>query len=540
LAELVVIIDREKEKALFTGSGTFQAKEKIKELGSAKWIGDLKAWEVSNFAISEAELKMQFPTLDLKIQEEGESVEKSELIHSEEIVSTINGAVLPDGLSVSQFIAKVRNILSKQFSPGIYIFGVISSIKKYGNRVYLDLNDSESADARVSCVIWDNAENIISTLKKAGFELEKDLQVMFEAGVSVNPKDGRLSLSISRVVPEYTLAKIAAERDNTNNRLKSEGLFSKNKALVLPFLPRRLGLLTSAGGTVINDFRASLDQACFGFELYWYHVSVQGTESKKQILKGIRALQKVKDLDAILIFRGGGSQSELSLFNDYEIAKAVCNCKLPVLSAIGHQQDQCSVQDVSFQSFGVPKDLGRFFADIILNYRVKLKECVRLISTIGKSNFNEKFNQFRTTTKPLLSLALTRVEYQELLANRLIEMIKDLGITKINYARDKVLVFGAQSVQLSKNIVAMVGERLKRIQLIAKDFSHFVQLKEQKLGYLSMNVLNADPQNQLKRGFVLVRSIDSKAYLSKAAQLAKAKEADLQFADDIVRVVIKN
>lgn len=233
---------------------------------------------------------------------------------------------------------------------------------------------------------------------------------MLEVVPTISNKGGKLWLNIKRIIPEYTSSKLASLREQTNERLRKEGIFENNKNLSFPFLPVNLGILTSSTGTVINDFMASLDEAKFGFKLTWLSVAVQGSEAKKSIVNGIRQLSKIKDLDVILIFRGGGSPAELAVFNDYEVAKAICLCPLPVISAVGHQEDQSSTQDVSYLAQGVPKDIGTFFANLVLSYRKNLFDFTSRIQNSAKSIYENSTYSFVSSSRSILNLSKKNIE----------------------------------------------------------------------------------------------------------------------------------
>ena len=324
-----------------------------------------KSWELHDSDLTKEKLEQIFPNINVVFSESKQTDTKQAVVAKKQQELKKDG--LPQSFSVSQISYQISSIIRNAFPQVIHIHGVLSSVKKTSDgRVFMDIAEVDKPDETIKCVIWQDADKLCSGLKKSGFELEKDLQVMFAVEVGFNRKWASVSLNVIKIVHEYTLSKVKAQREITNEKLKKEGIFSKNKELEESFLPKRLGIITSSGGTVINDFMNALNTAEFGFELFWFSASVQGQSAKKELIQGIKKLQGIKDLDAILIFRGGGSAADLSVFNDYDIAKAVCKSKLPVFSAIGHQEDQSSIQDVSYQAYGVPKDLGHYFASIVI------------------------------------------------------------------------------------------------------------------------------------------------------------------------------
>ena len=385
-----------------------------------------------------------------------------------------------------------------------------------GGVVSMELAEQEKPDERLNCVIWGHAESMCKKLTEAGFKLEPNLQVMFEAEVNLSNKDGRLSLRVVRVVAEYTLAKVAALRDQTNDRLKKEGLFQKNKSCELPFLPRRLAIITSSGGTVINDFRASLDEAKFGFELLWLPVQVQGNEAKRALIRAIQFFSGKPDIDAILVFRGGGSQADLAVFSDYEVAKAICLAEHPVISAIGHQEDQSSAQDVSWRALGVPKDIGRFFADIVLGYRKSIAQGAASVLRLGLAKL-EQWTQ-AVTRSPILGLAAQVLRHRESQLAAHYHRIHDGRQRRIEQAEMRFL-------NQQKTLLAAMNHLLEKAGI--------------RLEGLERLVIGSAPETQLRRGFVMVREERSGEFVLDGNTLAAETEVVITFRDGERKAVMK-
>ncbi len=580
MADLIVKIDRRARVARFSGRGTFSAKEEIKRLGVARWLQGEKAWELRDFALDHESLIALFPGAQIEETGLGDALPPTAQLIIDQ--PDVNPA-LPRGVSVTELSSRVRSLLAQTFPGTIFVFGVLSNVKRLSGRVFIDLADEERRDEYLSCVIWANEEEICQPLTKLGLALERDLQVMFEVRVDLSRKDGRLSLPIVGVVAEYTAAKLAAQRELTNQRLRDEGLFDRNKKLAVPFLPYRLGVLTSAGGTVINDFQAALDEARFGFELYWLPVNVQGTGAKQQIIRGLKQLSVRSDLDAILLFRGGGSQADLSVFNDYDVAKAVCLATLPVISAIGHETDQCSTQDVSSLCCGVPKDIGRYFADLIRDLRRGYATGVSVIHNQGRRLVSDREQQLESfvaflahamdrlvchrgevflslmAALPQLGRASAEVERRRL--DQLVEPLFDAAFRLPDTVAREFAVF-AQSIEVraagllsrSELMLRALAERLsylcsatlsggsdrlRRITTIPLQVSALVERTGAALDALNTLFREIGPEAQLKRGFALIRLSGSEQYVTRGAALNTQERIEIQFHDMKKRALVE-
>ena len=558
---------------VFSGAGTFEAKDRIKQLGAARWNVASKVWELRAGTLSQEQLKEIFP--EASIQVINISSEKEQSQESKEISNTLVQDTFAGAYSVSQITSEIKKLLCSVFPSTILVYGVVSTVKEMSDgRIFLELSEIEREEERLSCVIWRNAEQICKPLNDLGFKLEVDLQAMFKAQIDITKRNS-ISLSIVGVVPEYTITRLAAKREQTNERLRQEGIFSKNKGLKLPFLPIRLGLLTSAGGTVINDFLASLNVCSFNFELCWYDTKVQGVDAKEAVIRGLEILQSLNKIDAILIFRGGGSPADLAVFNEYEVAKAVCLCSLPVISAIGHQKDSCSVQDVSYLEFGVPKDIGRFFSDLVIAKRIAIAEFMSLLSQFMQKEIELAEKGFYGETKSVFSLASKQTAMND---GHLLNLIRQIprasqssvfNVSKYikvafssiplkceqsaSFADSKLyfevrtflnaikqrLALLVQKLASSIKVLCFAVERQSRLSenrcVIAKELARtgnsLVQQIESKTENFARLLEEASIEKQLKRGFVLVKEKEKEKYVTLGKKLKQGDNIWLEFYD---------
>jgi exodeoxyribonuclease VII large subunit len=355
---------------------------------------------------------------------------------------------------------------------------------------------------------------------------------MFEVEVELNRKWSSISLTVVGIVAEYTLAKLKAQRDITNERLKKEGLFDKNKHKELPFLPTKLGIITSPTGTVINDFRNSLDKAKYGFELYWHKTSVQGAEARSGLIRAITSLDKIDSLDAILIFRGGGSVADLSIFNDYDVAKAICECRKPVIAAIGHQEDQCSVQDVSFLSLGVPKDIGHYFAEIVIAKRIALAQFAGEIR-YGYSNIISVSQQVvveRAMSINALGRSILRNQ-GEIIRRLSVAIPRQSQILRKKSFQNFLKTALPISALAQQSWVMQQKEMARLSNIFSRWTSRLLEEKERAVSSLEKLFIGISPEVQLKRGFVLVRKLGSERPTAKGGDLRDGESVVLQFHD---------
>ena len=557
MCALLATIDTSNNLIEFSGSGTFSAKEKIKGLGAARWDPVKRLWRVSDCALSADEIRSIFP--DIEIAQSGSNEQRSqqgkELLESEEDKPA-------EGFSVSQLIGKISAVLNGAFRETVLVHGVISSLNRKGQRVYLEMSDPEETSQRLACVIWQNEQEICRGLHQAGFRLEQELQVMFAVQVRLRPGDARISLTVVDVIAEYTLGKLSAQRELTNKRLKEERIFDRNRQTQLPLLPVRLGVITSEGGTVINDLLASLSEARFGFQVAWFQTSVQGSLAAKGLVRGLQHLVNNERLDAILIFRGGGSAADLAVFNDYELAKAICLSPVPVLSAIGHQEDQSSVQDVSFQALGVPKDVGRFFADIVLELRRALHNMSEQLVYRGETLSTERSNTLQLVLANIQAAGLRILQQSSERLESIVKQVPQLSKREVSRKLEQLRehayqqqAFGMHLIRWYQSQVENISEQLGRL---GESSAALFRVQVSRLGDKILSSLNLiverfgtqleghdrilqeiAPETQLRRGYCFLRRESGDDIITSGEDLKKGDRVDITFYDRVKRAMIQ-
>ncbi len=496
---LIITLEEKNARIAFSGD-TYSYREEIKSCHGAKWQFDTKTWAISSSGNSVSSLKKRFPLATYVGFNDDESAE--DVVES--LVPNISNEP-SDSLSVSSLIFSIDAVLRKYFSIEQKVFGIIKNVKSYrGTRIYFDLHDPEKSDVAIRCVIWENQLNSILALEEQGFKLEDDLPVLLSATIAVNSKNANCSLQVKRFYPEYTKGKIAAERDKTNNRLKSEGLFNLNKQLTVTSIPKNLAVLTSKTGTVINDFLSSLSTANFGFNVSWYPIRVQGSDARSDVIKAIQFFNEDPEIDIILLFRGGGSSSDLSVFNAYEVAKAICLSKKPIFSAVGHEEDQSSAQDVSNKSFGVPKDIGHYLSRIIVDYRdavLSLADKILIISTNYISEIESK-------TVNIVSLLRNISRYSvEKISNKLksVSMLSNLGQLVVKNKEQDADNYLKRLFTSSEYLLNNSNEKLINVVSNFKITEIILKNTEQGIERFQHFFKAISPEVQLSRGFAIIR-----------------------------------
>jgi exodeoxyribonuclease VII large subunit len=231
--------------------------------------------------------------------------------------------------TVSELTKDIRKIIENNF-PYLWLEGEISNFKRHSSgHLYLNLKDK---DAIIQAVMFKGSAD------KLKFKPEDGLKVTCSGKVSVYDQRGQYQIYISSMEP-LGLGSLQLAFEQLKEKLKKEGLFDSARKKPIPFLPSKIGVITSPTGAAIRDILNVLRRRFSNAEVILIPVNVQGNDAKNEIAQGIDLFNKSSKIDVMIVGRGGGSLEDLWAFNEEIVARAIANSKIPVISAVGHEID---------------------------------------------------------------------------------------------------------------------------------------------------------------------------------------------------------
>jgi exodeoxyribonuclease VII large subunit len=229
---------------------------------------------------------------------------------------------------VSDLLKAARLTLESRFTD-VRVEGEVSGLRRSGNgHIYFALKDAE---ASLDCVLFSREAKALK------FSLEDGMAVRCRGRLTIYEARGKFQMTVDKVEPTGAGA-LALAFEQLKQRLGAEGLFDPARKRPLPFLPRRIGVVTSASGAVIRDI-VRVAHRRFPVPILLAATPVQGEGAALGIAAGIRKLEAIADVDVIIVARGGGSLEDLWAFNEEPVARAIHACRVPVISAVGHETD---------------------------------------------------------------------------------------------------------------------------------------------------------------------------------------------------------
>jgi exodeoxyribonuclease VII large subunit len=231
--------------------------------------------------------------------------------------------------TVSSLTRDIKDLLETSF-PRLWVEGEISNFKRHSSgHLYFTLKDESS---QIRCAMW---------RFKAGellFRPEDGMKVLLEADIQVYERAGNYQLIVFQLKPAG-IGELQLAFEQLKKKLHTEGLFDEDRKKKLPLYPENIGIITSSTGAAIRDIISVIHRRFPGAQLYLCPVKVQGEGAAEEIAGAIEDFNDFRQVDVLIIGRGGGSLEDLWAFNEEIVARAIDKSVLPVISAVGHEID---------------------------------------------------------------------------------------------------------------------------------------------------------------------------------------------------------
>lgn len=235
----------------------------------------------------------------------------------------------PKVQTVSELTGEIKDLIEGSL-PEVWVRGEVSNcLKANSGHVYFTLKDE---GAQLAAVVWR------STASRFRFDLHDGLQVVVNGSIEVYAPRGTYQLIVRQLIPQGIGALELAFRQ-LHAKLEAEGLFSPRRKRPLPRFPRRVAIVTSPVGAAVRDMIQVMTRRWPAAEIIVVPVKVQGDGAAQEIASALRNVHCLPGVEVVICGRGGGSLEDLWSFNEEVVARAIAACKIPVISAVGHEID---------------------------------------------------------------------------------------------------------------------------------------------------------------------------------------------------------
>jgi exodeoxyribonuclease VII large subunit len=383
------------------------------------------------------------------------------------------------GLTLFELNNSIRNTLKISFSESQWVKAEIAQLKEnYSGHCYLELFEKDSLNdkiiAQAKATIWSNTYRMLKPYFETttGRQLTEGLKILICVKIDFHEVYG-LSLNIIDIEPSYTVGDLALKKAETIKRLKSEGVFDINHEIELPSVPQRIAIISSTTAAGYKDFVTHLLQNSY---LYQFNVKLfpaimQGEKAEESIIAALEHINRFyDDFDAVVIIRGGGSQTDLSCFDNYWLASNVAQFPLPIITGIGHEQDDSVVDMVAHTRLKTPTAVAEFLINQLNNFENSLDELYNQSIEIVSEKIEDQKQILTRIISVFPSLIKDYIYNEKTLLEKNIYLTSNITINKIK-----------SELHNQNNIVSFIDSRLKQLFLLNKF----------KLKQLSDNTKNA-------------------------------------------------
>lgn len=373
----------------------------------------------------------------------------------------------PEPITVTALNKYIKNIVDNdEFLGMVYIRGEISNFKShYTGHLYFTLKDETSL---IKCVMFKTYTSNLNFTPKDG------MSVVILGSVSVFERDGIYQIYVKGMEMDGVGA-LYAEYEKLKSKLAEEGLFDENKKKRIPMLPKSIGVITSKTGAVIRDIINVTTRRFPNVNIKLYPASVQGKGAAETIVKGLKYFNQARNVDVIIVARGGGSLEDLWPFNEEITAIAIYESNIPVISAVGHETDFTIADFVADLRAPTPSAAGELAVPELNELMWKLenirkKICLLLTQKLElmKNKYYSLMNSkvLKNPYDILQQKTLTVEKYESELISNITIKIKDdrLNLTKIASSLDalsplKTLTRGYSIIEdKNRNVITSVKE----------------------------------------------------------------------------------
>ena len=436
--------------------------------------------------------------------------------------------------SIREVNTKISNAVEQLFEDAILIKGELQPPKKYsnGSQYCQLLEKSDDKQYQIACVIlgWENF---------SGIELQEysGQEVIVTGKVDFYDGSGRLQVKINNI-EIFGEGALRQRIEQLKKKLAQEGVFDNMREI--PLYPENIGVITSEQGAVLHDVQSAINRRFPISNILLYPSIIQGDSASKSLVKQILKANKDNISNVILIVRGGGSFFDLMPFNDETLIRAISNSRIPVVTGIGHEPDITLADYASDKSTPTPTAAAEYVTpnidDIINSINIftssLLDKCVNRIREYNNQTDNrllliKQFNPKQVIKNNIEERKRLEKTLRITLKAKIDEIYYKLEVSKSRLSSNSrnlnqaIRLFKKSVLDSKKNMIEKRKSLLKRK---ASDIKNMIKM-----------ISSYNPSLNLKRGFSIIRSKDSK--IIKSTSSFKSKTVDsIQFSDGMITV----
>ena len=414
----------------------------------------------------------------------------------------------------------------------VYLTGQVSNFRKRPTHQYFSLKDDRAV---IQATIWSGI------YQKLGFDLEEGMKINVIGRVQVYEPSGSYSIIIEKAEPDGVGA-LAIQFEQLKKKLSEEGLFQERFKQAIPQFAKRIGVVTSRSGAVIQDIITTVSRRFPGVEIVLYPTKVQGEGAAEEIARNIARANEREDLDVLIIGRGGGSIEDLWAFNEEIVVRSIFESRLPIISSVGHETDVTLADFVADKRAATPTAAAELATPVTkLDLLTYLKNQEKRMATAVQNTLSKKKEALRGLSQSVI------FRQPERLYDGYLQRLDQL-VLRLKQGLNGELVRNQQKVQAQIHRLEQLSpivklqryqDRIQQLQkLMRSQMAVIYDAKVAEVKRLSEALLMLDTSRIVARGYAIVKKEDT--VVSSANDLKKNDQVMLMMRDGQVDLEVKD
>ena len=414
----------------------------------------------------------------------------------------------------------------------VYLTGQVSNFRKRPTHQYFSLKDDRAV---IQATIWSGI------YQKLGFDLEEGMKINVIGRVQIYEPSGSYSIIIEKAEPDG-IGALAIQFEQLKKKLSEEGLFQDHFKQAIPQFAKKIGVVTSRSGAVIQDIITTVSRRFPGVEIVLYPTKVQGEGAAEEIARNIVRANEREDLDILIIGRGGGSIEDLWAFNEEIVVRSIFESRLPIISSVGHETDVTLADFVADKRAATPTAAAELATPVTkLDIMTYLKNQEKRMATAVQNTLSKKKEALRGLIQSVIFRQPERLYdgYLQRLDQLMLRLKQGLNGELVSH-QQKVQGQIHRLEQLSPIVkLQRYQDRIQQLQkLMRSQMAVIYDAKVAEVKRLSEALLMLDTSRIVARGFAIVKKED--AVVSSAEDLKVNDQVMLLMRDGQVDLEVKD
>ena len=436
-------------------------------------------------------------------------------------------------LSVSTLTKYLKMKFDKDpYLERVYLTGQVSNFRKRPSHQYFSLKDDRSV---IQATIWSGI------YQRLGFDLEEGMKINVIGRVQIYEPSGSYSIILEKAEPDGVGA-LAIKFEQLKKKLAEEGLFQDRFKQPLPQFAKRIGVVTSPSGAVIQDIITTVSRRFPGVEIVLYPTKVQGEGAAEEVAKNIARANQRDDLDVLIIGRGGGSIEDLWAFNEEIVVRAIFESRLPIISSVGHETDVTLADFVADKRAATPTAAAELATPVTkLDLLTHLQNQEKRMATAVQHVLSKKKEALKAFSQSVI------FRQPERLYDSYLQRLDQLQV-RLKQGLKSEIVRNYQNIQGQRHRLEQLSplvkvqryiDRLEQLQkLLRSQMAVTYDAKVAEAKRLSEALVMLDTSRIVARGYAIVKKEDR--VVASISELKLKDHVTLEMRDGQVELEVKD